>query len=192
MDIYNTIMNTDINVRDFMAPNMTIYEQLNVTTNLSEKQQQAVQSKSLHDHAKEEYACIKNEVKLFCHQLAVQSNDILRHINQISSLEKTRINFGKIQYLYHKHFNIESLFNACEQHFESSTDTVVPNIVHEMLQSKATSMQMSSNLDLEMPSEEEIQNIVAEIEEFELVESINAEAGDEEEDDCDEEDFSEL
>ncbi|CAG2217118.1 unnamed protein product [Mytilus edulis] len=129
---------------------------------ISENQQKAVQSKCLIDHAEEESNNIDIEIKKYLLYLSKQSKEIIDTINNLLPLEGNRFHLGKINYLFVKHFNIETLFHSCFTLFEHTvTDvSIVPRIVHDKLNTE-----LSRSLNL--PTEEEMTTIFQEIEQFE-------------------------
>ncbi|CAG2254522.1 unnamed protein product [Mytilus edulis] len=158
---YNVVVNEENHFQMFLTPASEIFSQLD-SRKLSEKQQKAVQSKSLYEHAAEEYKMILKEITDYFNYISYQSSEITRSIDNLMSQEQTRYNLGMMQYLSLKHFNIESLFNNCFRLFEDLvTDfQTVPNTVHDQL-----TIHMSNSTN--KPYEEELEIILQEIENYE-------------------------
>ncbi|XP_071140726.1 uncharacterized protein [Mytilus edulis] len=161
VDKLNAINNTNLDSKQFLSLESEIYDQLE-SRKISENQQKAVQSKCLIDHAEEESNNIDIEIKKYLLYLSKQSKEIIDTINNLLPLEGNRFHLGKINYLFVKHFNIETLFHSCFTLFEHTvTDvSIVPRIVHDKLNTE-----LSRSLNL--PTEEEMTTIFQEIEQFE-------------------------
>lgn len=184
VDFLNTVSNGVEDVKNFLSPSSSVFDQL-TTRKLSANQQQAVQAKCLNDHSREEYANIEQEIKQFMSHLSFQSEEILEQIIILSRLEKSRQNLGMLQYLHQKHLDIERLYSSCRHLFEDVVITSIPSIVGELLQKAQSTLSQNS---LDMPSEEDIRAI---IEEIEMAENHYRDV-DEEEEDYDEDDEEEY
>lgn len=109
---FNSICGEDKDVKYFLTPTSEVYDQLECRK-LTEKQQQAVQAKSLRDHARDESLLINSEIKQYLQQLSFQSAEVLQQIDCVSALEISRKNLGKLHYFHRKHYSIENMFMSC-------------------------------------------------------------------------------
>ena len=126
------VSDEQLNFDSVSSPLSSVYQDLETPT-LSSQQQQAVETMSMNQHAKEELLYMKSELDIISNKIVFESNYILSNIQSHSILTHDRLCKGKIMYFYCQHYYIEKLWNSFKSNNFIGDHLHIDKVVHEQV-----------------------------------------------------------